>query len=467
MNDTDLAFTSALEQAQLIRTGEVSPLELTQFYCDRIAQLNPHLGSFFYVAEEQAIAEAQAKTEQLRQTNPQDLPPFFGVPTAIKDLNPVAGMPFTCGNLAMKDNIASYDDGIVQKLKGAGFTILGKTASSEFGAWPYVEPPGFPPSRNPWNLDHTSGGSSGGAASAVAAGLCAVAQGSDGGGSIRTPAACCGIVGLKPSRGRVTHAPAGDYLNGIATDGILTRTVADAAALLDVMSGYVVGDPYWLPAPPQPFLEALNHPPQSLRIAFSTQITPIGPASEPGQQAVRQTVQHLAEMGHHLTEASPDFTGLTEPFIRVWQAGTAFSGLPLEALSPMNQWLVQQAGSAGDYLQAVLQMQVIARQIVAFFESFDLLVLPVHLHAPPRVGEWADLSPEATLEKIIQWIAPCPGVNAAGLPAIALPVLFDPQGLPVGVQLIGKPADDGTILAVAAQLEQRQPWIQNRPVTGS
>ncbi|MBD2579010.1 amidase [Oscillatoria sp. FACHB-1406] len=461
MNSTDLAFASALDQARSIRDRVLSPLELTQLYLDRIARLNPQLGSFFHIAAESAIADAKAKTETLATAT--ELPPFFGVPTAIKDLNAVAGMPVSYGVACHKNEIAAYDDGVVARLKQAGFILLGKTATSEVGSLPYSESPGFAPARNPWNPDYTPGGSSGGAAAAVAAGLCAIAQGSDGGGSIRGPACCCGIVGIKPARGRISYAPAGDHQNGIATNGPLARTVADAAALLDVMSGYITGDPYWLPAPETPFLEATRQPPAPLRIAFSTDVPPIGEAVAVTQKFVRQTAHRLQDLGHHLEETCPDFSGLVEPFVKIWQAGVSATGFPPEALSPMNAWIAAQAGTAGDYLRAVGQMQFISRRIVAFFENFDALLLPVYLHPTIRVGEWADLSPQETLEKVIGWVAPCPPFNASGLPAIAFPVGFDDNGLPVGVQLVGKPAAEATIIALAAQFEAAYPWSQHRP----
>jgi amidase len=462
MNKIDLAFAPALEQAQLIRQGEVSPLELVELYLERIQRLDSQLGSYFTVAAEQAIAEAKAKTEQLSKSN-SDLPPFFGVPIAIKDLNAVEGIRCTYGVNVLKDKIAAYDDGVVMRIKRAGFTILGKTATSELGSLPYSEAPGFPPTRNPWNLEYTAAGSSGGAAAAVAAGLSPIAQGSDAGGSIRGPAFCCGLVGIKPSRGRVTWAPVGDYQSGISTNGPIARTVADAAALLDVMSGYVTGDPYWLLAPENSFIEAARQPPGQLRIAFATSLPPIGEAQMVCQQAVQETVQQLEGMGHIVEAGCPDFTGLIEPFIKIWQAGVAAVGIPKEALSPMNRWIVEQSGSAGEYLQAVSQMQIVARRIVMFFEAYDVLVLPTYMFPTIRVGEWADLNPEETLQKIISWIAPCPPFNASGLPAIAIPTGFDTNGLPVGVQLVGRPAAEATIIALAAQIEAAKPWSTNRP----
>jgi amidase len=464
MNQTDLAFAPALEQAQLIRQREVSPLELVELYLERIQRLDSQLGSYFTVAAEQALSNAKAKTEQLAQTNDtSELPPFFGVPIAIKDLNSVEGIRCTYGTPVLMDKIATHDDGVVMRIKQAGFTILGKTATSELGSLPYTEPPGFSPTRNPWNLDYTPGGSSGGAAAAVAAALTPIAQGSDGGGSLRGPAFCCGLVAIKPTRGRISHAPVGDYQSGISTNGPLARTVADAAALLDVMSGYITGDPYWLPDPEMLFLEATNEQSSQLRIAFSTSISLVGEAATQCQQAVLETAQRLEEMGHLVEPGCPDFTGLIEPFIKVWQAGVAAAGMPLAALSPMNRWIVEQSGSAGEYLQAVSQMQIIARRIVAFFQSFDVLVLPTYLHPTIRICEWAELSPEETLQKIINWIAPCPAFNASGLPAIAIPTGFDSNGLPMGVQIVGRPAAEATLIALAAQLEATKPWSQNRP----
>lgn len=461
MNQIDLAFTPALEQAELIRRREVSPLELVQIYLNRIERLNPLLGSYFTVTAEHALADAQAKTEMLSRAS--ELPPFFGVPISIKDLNPVIGVPCTYGNPALLNNIPEFEDVVVTKIKQAGFILLGKTATSELGSFPYTEPTGFPPARNPWNLEYTPGGSSGGAAAAVAAGLCAIAQGSDGGGSIRGPAACCGLVGIKPSRGRISHAPVGDRLSGIAMNGPIARTVADAAALLDVMSGYVTGDPYWLPNPEPSFLASTQLKPGTLRIAYTTKIPPLGEADANCEQGVMQTVQLLQEMGHTVEEKCPDFSGLVAPFQVVWQTSVASSGIPVEILQPLNRWLFARTGSAGEYLQAVYQMQMVARQIVAFFETVDVLVLPVYLHSPIRVGEWADLSPEETFQKIISWIAPCPPANATGQPAVALPVDFDELGLPISVQLVGRPAAEAALISLAAQLETAKPWIQHRP----
>jgi len=477
MDFTDLAFTPALEQARLIRAKEVSPLELVQLYLQRIEQFNGQLNSYVAVAAEGAIADAKAKTEQLAG-DAADLPPLFGVPISVKDLNPVAGLPCSYGVKVLKDHIAEADDGVVAKLKQAGLIILGKTTTSELGTLPYSEPDGFPPARNPWNPDYTPGGSSGGAAASLAAGLSAIAQGSDGGGSIRGPAFCCGLVGLKPSRGRVTMAPFGDRLSGIATNGPLGRTVADTAALLDAMSGYVTGDPYWLPDPEVSFLDASRQDCPPLRIAFATQITPLGDADPLCQQAVHETVRHLEHLGHRVEPGCPNFEDLIEPFTLIWQAVVGESCVPLwrflllkekripaRFLGKMNRWLFRQAESctSGQYLRAVTEMQKISRRIVRFFDSVDVLVLPTYMAPTIRIGEWATLSPDKTLEQIIHWVAPCPPFNATGQPAIALPTGFAPNRMPVGVQLIGRPGAEATLLSLATQLEAANPWMHHRP----
>ncbi len=465
MNKTDLAFTPALEQARLIREKQISPLELTELYLERIERLNPILGCYFTVMAEAAIADASQKTEQLVH-HTEELPPFFGVPLSVKDLNPIAGFPCTYGIAAAKGRIAERDDGLIPRLRSAGFTFLGKTATSQLGSLPYTEAPGFLPTRNPWNVDYTPGGSSGGAASALAAGLCAIAQGSDGGGSIRGPAFCCGLIGMKPSRGRISFTPIAERLHGLATNGPLGRTVADTAALLDVMAGYELGDPYWLPPPDSSFLSATQQDPPPLRIGMVTEFRPIGSADTACQQAVLETAQRLENLGHFVEVLPPpDLTDLIEPFTTVWQCVLAEVGIPFFVLDKMNRWLLWRAWQvrSGRYLRSLTQLQAVSRKIVCQFCDYDIVLSPVYLHPAIRVGEWRSLRCSQTLEKIIQWIAPCPPFNASGQPAIALPTGFTQNGLPLGVQLVGRPAADATVLALAAQLERHAPFSFNRP----
>ncbi len=463
-NLTDLAFTSALKQAQLIRDRQVTPLELTELYLSRIEKYNPLLGCFYHVAQESAIADAQQKTEQLAQTtDTSDLPPFFGVPIGIKDSKFVVDMPITFGVAALKDQIATYDEGVITKIRQAGFIILGKTATSQLSSFPYTEPEGFAPTRNPWNLEYTPGGSSGGSSSAVAAGLCSIALGGDGGGSIRGPAACCGLVGIKPSRGRISLAPVGDRLSGLGTHGTLTRTVADAAAFLDIAAGYITGDPYWLDNPEIPFLAATQQTLPALKIGFTTSLAPVGEPAPECQQSVAKIVQQLQTMGHTVIPQAIDLTPLIEPFKTVWATAVASSGIPPEALSSLNQWVLTQSGTAGEYLQGVTQMQLIARQLVSLFTEIDVLIAPTYMHPTIKIGAWADLSPEDAFQQIVNWILPCPAYNVTGQPVINIPAGFDSNNVPIGVQLVGKPNAETTIITLASQLEQAQPWSQLYP----
>ncbi len=461
---TDLAVLSALDLAKHIRQSDISPLEATEYFLRRIEKHNETVGGFCHVAAETAIAVAKLQTEQLSRVHSTTaLPPFFGVPTAIKDLNEIQGMPTSYGVAALHDKMATYDDGVVLRLKQAGFNFLGKTTTSQLGTCPYTEPPGFLPSRNPWHLDHTAGGSSGGASAAVAAGFIPVAQGSDGGGSLRGPGSCTGLVGFKPSRGRISFAPVGDYQSGIASNGPLSRTVLDAAAMLDVMAGYMTGDPYWLPNPDQPFVHSTPKAPPPLRIAYHLSMPPF-PSSPAIQQGVKTAIAAAASAGHHLEEACFDASELITPFSVIWKAGVGASGIPTPLLEPLNQWLGETSGTAGDYLQAVREMHVVSRKIVGFVEQYDAMILPVFSHQPPRVGEWQHHPPADIVQRIIQWIAPCPPFNASGLPAIAIPVGFDDDGLPLSVQVIGKPAADTAVLALAHQLEQYIQFPQQLPV---
>ena len=463
-NATDLAFTSALEQAKLIKERQITPLELTQIYLSRIEQYDPQLGSFYHVAQESAIADAQQKTAQLEQTlDTNYLPTFFGVPIAIKDLKAVADMPITFGIPGLKDQISQYDEGVIAKIRQAGFIILGKTATSQLGSFPYTEPEGFAPTRNPWNLEYTPGGSSGGSAAAVAAGLCSIALGGDAGGSIRGPAACCGLVGIKPSRGRISFAPVGDRLSGLGTHGILTRTVADAAAFLDIASGYMTGDPYWLDHPETSFLVNTQQTLPPLKIGYTTSLLPVGQPAPECQSSISKIVQQLEIMGHQTIPQAIDLSPLVEPFKTVWSSAVTASGIPPEVLSPMNQWVLTQSGTAGDYLQAVTEMQLFARKLVSLFAQIDVLVAPTYMHPAIKIGEWANLSPEATFQRIVNWILPCPPFNVTGQPVINVPVGFDAQDVPLGVQLVGKPNSEATIIALAAQLEQALSWGQLRP----
>ncbi len=456
MNSADLAYTSALDQARLIRDREVSPLDLTQVYLDRIEQLNPNLGAFFHVAAEQAIDDAVQKTEALIKLD--HIPPFYGVPTAIKDLNPVAGMPCSYGIKVAKKRMADRDDYVTTRMKQAGFVILGKTATSQLGSLPYVEPSGFPPARNPWNLDYLAGGSSGGSAAAVAAGLCSIAQGSDGAGSIRIPAACCGLVGLKPSRGRVSNTPVDELFSGCVVNGGLSRTVADAAAFLDTIEGYQLGDPFWLPSPETSFLALSQQQPKRLRIGFATSIPPVGECDDDCKAPVMAAAKQLETFGHVVEPidfGTFDFSELIAPFSIAWQTQTDV-GVPGFFLDSINRqlWLKAQVYRAGKYVKARQRLYRFARSVVELCHPYDVILLPTVMRPALKVGEFKGLGLDRLLDQIVNWFAPCPAFNASGQPAIVLPYGRSRSGLPVSIQLVGRPADEMTILQLASQLEK-------------
>jgi amidase len=455
ITENDLLLTSALQQAELIRRKQISPIELLDLYLARIDRLNPQIEAFFHVAREKAIQTAQTQTALLAKNSP-ELPPLFGLPMGIKDLNPVAGMPCSYGVAVIKDQVATIDDAMALLVQQAGCNILGKTAISELASLPYSESPGFAPTRNPWNLQHTAGGSSGGAAAAVAAGLLPCAPGSDGGGSLRGPAHCCGLVAIKPTRGRISDLPVGDRLSGLAANGPLARNVADAAALFDALSHRLPGDLYLLPAPTDSFVAAAYQSPPQLKIAVCKSFAPFTAIDPAYSAAVDHAADLLSNLGHQIVEIDLDMQSLIAPFMTVWQTGVAAAGIPAPALGQFNQWLMSRSGSAADYLQALYALQVFSRQVVARWQEFDVLLTPVYMHSTIPIGAWASLSPEELFTKICDWIAPCPAFNATGQPAVVLPIALESQtNLPIGVQLVGDLGSESLLISLAAQLEQQ------------
>jgi len=458
----ELAFLSAVEQAQLVRDGEVSSVELLELYLERIGRLDPKLNAFVNVRPEEAIADARAADATPSKAA------FHGVPIAVKDLTATAGIRTTYSSRAFADYVPDFDTAVVRRLKEAGFVILGKTNTPEFGTTAFTESELNGATRNPWNPERTPGGSSGGAAAALAAGLLPVAHGSDGGGSIRIPASCCGVFGLKPSRGRVSAAPF-TSLEGLSTAGPLSRSVEDAAALLDVLAGYEPGDPWWAPPPERPFRDEVGEPPGQLRIA-ATSTPPVETPVDPEcVAALTSTAELLAELGHEVVEATPPWTepdlGLT--FIAVWQVGPALHPVDdLSQLTPLNRGLVESArvSSAADYARAVARLQAIARRTVAFWSEFDVVLTPTLALPPVPIG-WQE-AVEGAIEQLLRNTVFTPFTaiaNLTGLPAISLPLHWSREGLPVGVQAIGPPAGDALLLKLAAQVEEARPWADRRP----
>ena len=459
----ELAFLSAVEQARLVRARDVSSTELVQLYLERIARLDPELNAFVTVRGEGALAEAAEIDSGVGGA------PFRGVPIAVKDLTPTAGIRTTFSSHAYAKFVPDYDTAVVRRIREAGFVIVGKTNTPEFGTTAFTESDLNGATKNPWNLARTPGGSSGGAAAAVAAGLIPIAHGTDGGGSIRIPASCCGLFGLKPSRGRVSSAPF-TSLEGLSTAGPLSRTVEDAATLLDVLAGYEPGDPWWAQPPERSFAEAARTPsPGVLRIAVTTTPPIDTPVSAECLTALRAAAALLAELGHEVVEATPLWTDpdLFHTFIEVWQAGPALHPVDdLSLLTPLNRELVEsaRASSMVDYVRAVARLQAIARRTVAFWSEIDVVLTPT-LALPPVAIGWQE-SVEGAIEQLLRNVEFTPFTaiaNLTGLPAMSLPLHWSEDGLPIGVHAIGPPAGDGLLLSLAAQVEAAQPWSHRRP----
>jgi amidase len=470
--DGELMFRSALELAEMVRSGEISARELVEISLERIEELNPALNAFAQVDAERALASADA-------IGPGDARPFAGVPVAIKNNRPAEGLRLTYGCELMAENECHYDHNVTRRLKAAGFVVVGTTTLPEYGILPVSEARIFGPTRNPWDLARTPGGSSGGAAAVVASGMLPVAHGNDGGGSIRIPAACCGLVGLKVARGRISTAPElGD--SSLVVDGMLTRSVADTAAILDVLAGYEPGDATWAPPPPQPFARLAAQDPGPLRVAATTLAPTADAALDPTcGQAVSDAAELLRSLGHTVEEVDPPWQvdGLSEMFGVVFSnhiaLSVAYSGIvagrepTAEDMEPMS-WaifsMIKQLGAI-EGLAAAVQLQSFARRLVAFLEPYDALLTPALAQRPLPIGtlDTGATDPMSTFTQSGLFTPFTPVFNASGQPAISLPLFQGEDGLPLGVQLVGRPGGEGALLALAAQLEQALPWAARRP----
>ena len=458
----ELAFLPATEQARLVREREVSPVELVKLYLERIERLDPELGAFVTVCADEALADARA-----RESAPPDAL-FHGVPIALKDLDTTAGIRTTFSSKAFADNVPDFDLAHVVKTRAAGFIVLGKTNTPEFGTTAFTDSPLNGPCRTPWDLGRNAGGSSGGAGAAVAAGLVGIAQGSDGGGSIRIPASCCGLFGLKPSRGRVSNAPFVPGI-GLGSTAPVARTVLDAAAYLDVVSGYEWGDPFPAPPPQQPFAAAIGTDPGRLRIAVTTE-PPIDTEVDPEcVAAVRATADLLESLGHHVEDRAPDWGGqdLMDDFLPVWQAIPALYPIPdASLLSPLNQWYLDGAVATTSpaHAGAIGRLQLRARRIVALWAEYDLLLTPTLAMPPVAVGwETEPEDPREQFDRAARFTPFTAAFNVTGQPAVSIPLHWTASGLPIGVQLVGPPFGEDVLLRISSQLEAARPWIDRRP----
>ncbi|PCK23158.1 amidase [Rhodococcus qingshengii] len=447
-------FTPALDQAAAIVRREVTPSELASEYLQRIDRFNEVLNSYCLTTPE--------LTKQ--GTDETTIGPLAGVSVSIKDLVPMAGYPFTRGSRAFRDDVADTDAFAVARLKEAGCLILGKTTTAELGGRPVTDHGLHGAARNPWNIEHTTGGSSGGAAGAVAAGLCALSHGSDGGGSVRIPAACCGVVGLKPSRGRISQGPtSGAGWGGLLTDGVLARTVADAAAGLDAMSGHLAGDPYWAASAPQPFLEAARRAPGRLRIAFTSDAEV---AVDPEIAShVRDVAVLCEQMGHHVEERGPRTQALRELQIIVFSAAMAAQPVADRSLLDPANAIAAEFGdglSASEYVRAMDGLHAESRKVIAFWDDYDVLITPTFPQTAPRIGDMG-ADPATAGREHLDWLSFTYPANSTGQPAISLPLAIHSNGLPIGIQLVGPPQGEAVILALSTQLESAQPWLLRPP----
>ncbi len=468
---TDIHDLTALQQAAAIRAGDLSPVDVITHYLSRIDSLSTSLGAFVTVTPELALDEARAAADRLvRDRGRADLPPLLGVPTAIKDLTATAGVRTTFGSRVFAANVPDADASAVSLLRRAGTISLGKTNTPEFGTCCYTDNDITGPARSPVEPVCNAGGSSGGSAAAVAAGLVPFAHGSDGGGSLRIPASVCGIVGLKPSRGRVSNG-AGES-TGLTVQGPLARSVADAAAMLDALAVPMPGDPYWAPPlpPGESFLGYAGRDPGRLRIGRYTATASGTVPDRACVAAVDDVSALLASLGHDVSDIELPFpAGIGDCFNTVWGVkalDTELDAAGEELLRPVTRaWRDYGRTKSGhDYAAAILTMQLAARQSIESTAAFDIVLTPT-LGLPPQPVEYfaedGDVMDNLRRQGAF---TPYTGVyNMTGQPAVSLPLHWTDGGVPIGVSLVGRPAGDGPLISLAAQLEAARPWAGRTP----
>ncbi|MBN8605510.1 MAG: amidase [Caulobacterales bacterium] len=453
--------------AKLVAQREVTPDELLDLALARAAQVNPTLNALIRDLEHEARAAIKA-----------GLPdgPLKGVPYPIKDISVhMKGVPTGAGSRIFKEAVAEEDSSIVALYRRAGLSLFAKSNTPEFGLACVTEPIANGKTLNPWNLKHTSGGSSGGAAAAVASGIVPTAHGSDGGGSIRIPASCCGLFGLKPSRGRVSLAPSGEGWGGLSVQHALTRSVRDSALLLDIACIPQPGDPYWLEPPTIPFVAEVTKAPGKLRIGFTTSTLVWGETHAEPAQAVRAAAKLCETLGHHVEEARPkvDFQQMA---VHANTLVTSSVGATLEREAERRgsaiareevehlTWMLYQNAASITGVQAALALQslhALSRQLAAFFEQYDVFLLPTVAKTPVPVGSIdtnaEDLSDYG--ERLYSFIPNTQPFNIGGQPAMSVPLAWSAEGLPIGVQFVAKAGAEALLFRLAGQLEQAQPWF--------
>ncbi|MGH3696460.1 MAG: amidase [Pseudonocardiaceae bacterium] len=471
----DLHELTAVQQAAAVRRREVRPSELVEHYLRRVQERDSQLGAFVTVTADRAMDAARAADLLVTRTDPAALPALFGVPVAIKDLIATAGVRTTFGSAVYGQYLPSVDDDVVRFLAAAGMISLGKTSTPEFGLCCYTEPADLPPAVTPWDTGRLAGGSSGGAAAAVAAGLVAFAQGSDGGGSIRGPAAACGVVGLKPSRGRVSRGPAAGDVTLLSVIGPLTRTVEDAAALLDAMAVPCPAEPVIaLPLPAgRRFLDYVHREPGRLRIGrYADSPLPGAELAPECRRAWEETTALLAGLGHEVVDTTAPFDPevLLPPFERLWAVGAMsvpVSEKAQDALQPFTRWMRARgaAVSGPELLHAMGQVQRAGRAAIIAHAEFDAVLTPMLAQLPQQIGWFSSAPPAEDFERQKRFIPYAALYNVTGQPAVSLPMHWTGDGLPVGIQLVGRPGGEAPLLALAGQLERAHPWAHRRPPT--
>jgi amidase len=462
---------SAMRLAAAIRSRELSPVEVAEHYLERIERLNPRLGAYVTVTAERAREEAgRAEKRLLEAAGPDDLPPLFGVPVPVKDLNMVSGVRMTFGSEVFTGLSGFADDSVVLLLREAGSVLLGKTSTPEFGLPCYTENAVAPPARTPWDLTRSAGGSSGGAAAAVAGGLAPVAQGSDGGGSIRIPSSACGLYGIKPTRGRVSQGPIIPDLFGLSTNGPIARTVRDAALLLDVMARPMPGDLYLAPPREDSYLDAAERPPGRLRIARSRE--PVVPEAEVHPDCVaayEDASLLLEELGHEVVELpqvlGPDLVPIFETLWGVMATLTPVEPEQEHLLQPLTRWLRERghATSAPQLFGAHAMLQAALRNAFPVMNQFDAILHPTLAQPPAPIGYFHDQEPEENFARQKHFTPFCAPYNVSGQPAVNVPLYWNADGLPIGVMLAGRLGGEDTLISLSAQLEEARPWIDRKP----
>lgn len=490
---TDYPHYDALGLAELVRWKEVTPAELLETAIARVERLNPQLNAVI----EKMYGHARAALSA-------GLPdgPFTGVPFLLKDINMAyAGVPTRAGSRFLRDFVPEGDSELVRRYKQAGLVIFGKTNTPELGLTPFTEPELFGPTPTPWDLSRAAGGSSGGAAAAVAAGMVPAAHGSDGGGSIRIPASCCGLFGLKPTRGRTPLGPyVGEGLQGLVCEHALTRSVRDSAALLDATAGPDIGAPYYAPPPRRPFLDEVGVDPGRLRIAFTAEPLLGGTVHADCLAALNSTAKLVNDLGHDVIAATPEIDGAAfrRDFFTLMAGETRASITQWEALLKRRAthadfetatWVVALLGeqiTAAEFAAANHRLKLAARRIADFFEVYDLLLTPTLAEPPVKTGSLQPrglnalagelLAPlnagallralgaiDAAVADVMDFVAYPPPFNVTGQPAMSVPLYWNAAGLPIGVQFVGRYADEATLFRLAGQLEKARPWFHRMP----